>query len=146
MHCIPVWLMDSLKSQGSSNCIITFSKPFKRLMPAELLSQANDTLLSKPALNRPKSLSNSVSQLLFSLAMFHGTKCLLDTAFSVLKWTERHTHWVYAKVRFGLQRSKPCFWNRYLLTCMCELVGFCNIQLLPWPMKTLLSLGSAARI
>lgn len=35
--------------------------------------------------------------------------------------------------------------NTCLPTCMFELIGFCNIRPSPWPMKTLLSLGSAGQ-
>lgn len=90
LRCIPVWWVYCLEPQGSNKSIISFSKPFKRLMSAELLSWANDALLSKPELDRP-SVTFWLSVSVTLLPGLVPQKHLPKTAF--LCWQEqRDTH------------------------------------------------------
>lgn len=133
-----------LKSQGSNKSIISFNKPFKRLMSPELLSWANDTLLMKPELDRLSvtfSLSDSVAWPCSTVE----TVCQKQL-FCPERTTDKHTKsYVWLSLRRGWAfsyivpgESSPVTvatkWNRCFPTCMCELIGFCNILPSPWPL------------
>lgn len=107
-----------------------------------------------------QSLSGSVSQWLFCLALFHKNICQKQL-FCADRNREIHTLSLCECVIKACSAVRPflsfLFFTLYhvkalltacntcLPTCMFELIGFCNIRPSPWPMKTLLSLGSAGQ-
>lgn len=86
-----------------------------------------------------QSLSGSMSQWLCCLASLHGSKCLPKKGFSVLRGTEKNFMCMCTCSRGAVgpfvRESSPvsAAWNRCFPICMCELIDFCNILPLPWP-------------